>query len=131
MVKMLTTLMPEIPLEKPNHLLGIGDLESLQSCIPLGIDTFDSSYPTRAARHGLLLTKDGGVKIDRGSYADTFKPIEEGCSCWACTHFSLAYLRHLFKANELTAYTLATVHNLHFMVALMEDYRRKILMDQL
>jgi queuine tRNA-ribosyltransferase len=126
MVEMLTMLMPQLPLDKPNHLLGIGDLASLASCIPLGIDTFDSSYPTRAARHGLLLTKGGGLKVEKAAHAHDFGPVERDCTCWTCTHFSLAYLHHLFKANELTAYTLATVHNLHFMVELMKEYRKMI-----
>ena len=129
MVSMLTDLMPHLPTDFPNHLLGIGDLESLKQCVPLGIDTFDSSYPTRAARHGLLLTKEGGLKVIRGEMASQFGPIEKGCTCWTCQNFTLAYLHHLFKASELTAYTLATVHNLHFMVELMKGYREAILAE--
>jgi queuine tRNA-ribosyltransferase len=129
MVEMLTGLLPRLPDESPNHLLGIGDLESLEGCIPLGIDTFDSSYPTRAARHGLLLTQEGGIKVEKAVHANHFAPIEAECSCWTCQNFSLAYLHHLFKAKELTAYTLATVHNLHFMVELMRKYRAAILQD--
>ena len=131
MVKMLTALLPRLPKEKPNHLLGIGDLESLSQCIPLGIDTFDSSYPTRAARHGLLLTEEGGLKVGKGDNANHFAPIERECSCWTCQNFTLAYLHHLYKANELTFYTMATVHNLHFMVQLMRKYREAILEDRL
>jgi queuine tRNA-ribosyltransferase len=130
MVEMLSLLLPRLPEEKPNHLLGIGDLESLEQCIPLGIDTFDSSYPTRAARHGLLLTADGGIKVERGENANYFGPIEGDCSCWTCQNFTVGYLHHLFKARELTAYTLATVHNLHFMVELMRKYRAAILEDR-
>ncbi len=130
MVSMLHTTLPCLPEDKPNHLLGIGDLESLKQCIPIGIDTFDSSYPTRAARHGLLLTQEGGLKVSKAEHANCFGPIEHGCTCWTCQHFTLAYLHHLFKANELTAYTLASVHNLHFMVALMQSYREAILQDQ-
>jgi len=131
MIQMLGEAMPRLPKEKPNHLLGIGDLESLELCIPLGVDTFDSSYPTRAARHGMLLTQEGPLKAEKGQNANCFGPIEHCCSCWTCTHFSLAYLHHLFKARELTAYTLATVHNLHFMVELMKRYREAILSDQI
>ncbi len=104
-----------------------GDLESLSLCMPLGIDTFDSSYPTRAARHGHLLTQEGNLKVEKSEYANHFGPIEHGCDCWTCQNFTLAYLHHLFKAHELTAYTLATIHNLHFMVELMRDVREKIL----
>lgn len=130
MLEMLTMLLPKLPEEKPNHLLGIGDLESLELCLPLGIDTFDSSYPTRAARHGLLLTQQGGIKADRAEWAQYFSPIEKECTCSTCKSFSLAYLHHLFKAKEMTAYTLATIHNLHFMVDLMRKYRAAILEDQ-
>ncbi len=129
MIQMLTLLLPQLPLEKPNHLLGIGDLPSLEQCVPLGVDTFDSSYPTRAARHGFLLTAEGGIKAEKGENANYFAPIEQDCTCWTCQNFSLAYLHHLFKAKELTAYTLATVHNLHFMVELMRKYREAIFQD--
>ncbi|PIS02662.1 MAG: tRNA-guanine(34) transglycosylase [Chlamydiae bacterium CG10_big_fil_rev_8_21_14_0_10_42_34] len=129
MVEMLTTLLPRLPTDKPNHLLGIGDLESLKQCVPLGIDTFDSSYPTRAARHGMLLTQEGNIKVEKGENANHFAPIESNCTCWTCQNFTLAYLHHLFKAKELTAYSLASVHNLHFMVELMRKYREAILED--
>ncbi len=122
---------PLLPDEKPNHLLGIGDLPSIQELVPLGIDTFDSSYPTRAARHGMLLTKSGGVKINQRQYATCFEPIEKGCSCPTCQTHTLAYLHHLFKAREVTCLTLATIHNLHFMVELMASYREQILNDQI
>jgi len=126
MFEMLRSVLPEVPEAAPNHLLGIGDLESLEMCVPLGIDTFDSSYPTRAARHGLLLTKEGGVKAEMAGNANCFGPIEPDCSCWTCTHFSLGYLHHLFKAKEATAHILATVHNLHFMVERMRQFRDDI-----
>jgi queuine tRNA-ribosyltransferase len=129
MVEMLTQLLPSLPQEKPNHLLGIGDLESLSQCIPLGIDTFDSSYPTRAARHGMLLTEEGPLKVERAANLNHFAPIEQGCSCFTCQNFSLAYLHHLFKAKEMTGYTLATIHNLHFMICLMRKMRAAILED--
>lgn len=131
MVNMLTPLMPKLPKENPNHLLGIGDLESLKQCVPLGIDTFDSSYPTRAARHGLLLNDERGIKVGRGEFANHFAPIDGECKCWTCQNFTLAYLHHLYKAKELTFYTLATVHNLHYMVQLMEKYRQAILEDRI
>ena len=131
MINMLTQTIPEIPIEKPIHLLGIGDLESLHRCIPLGIDTFDSSYPTRAARHGLLLTQEGGIKAEKKEHANQFGPIEHGCTCFTCKHYTLAYLHHLFKARELTAYTLATIHNLHFMVKMMEELRASIFKDEI
>ena len=128
---MLVETLPRLPTECPNHLLGIGDLESLELSIPLGIDTFDSSYPTRAARHGVLLTKKGALKATKSSYADCFLPIEEGCTCSTCQNFSLSYIHHLFKAREAVCMTLASIHNLHFMIEKMKDYREKILRDEI
>ena len=123
--------MPEIPTDKPNHLLGIGDLESLEHCIKFGIDTFDSSHPTRCARHGLLFTSTGNQKILNSANRHAFEPIDKKCSCIVCQKYTRAYLHHLFKANELSGYTLASIHNLHFMVQLMANYRKKILNDEL
>ena len=120
-----------LPKEKPIHLLGIGDLNSIESCIPYGIDTFDSSYPTRAARHGILFTSKGVVNIMKAENANNFSPIDTSCQCPTCTRFSTAYLHHLFKAKELTSMSLATAHNLHFMVRLMQRYREQILNDQI
>lgn len=127
MFEVLRSTLSHLPIEKPNHLLGIGDLASIEMCIPMGIDTFDSSYPTRAARHGILLTQEGHVKIGKNSHAQMFSPPEKTCSCSTCSRFSLAYLHHLFKAKEVTYMILATIHNLHFMVQLMQRYRTKIL----
>jgi len=129
MVSMLTSLLPKLPDEAPNHLLGIADLESLKSCVPLGIDTFDSSYPTKAARHGTLLTKEGGLKITRGRHSGEFEPIEEDCTCYTCKNYTRAYIHHLFKAKEITSMILASIHNLHFMVDLMQNYRESIIKD--
>lgn len=131
LVDLIAYVRPLLPDEKPNHLLGIGDVDSLSNLIPLGIDTFDSSYPTRAARHGLLLTRSGGVKIDRTSYAKTFEPIEKGCTCPTCKRYTLAYIHHLFKAKEMTGLMLATLHNLHFMVKMMERVREEIYRDEI
>ena len=131
MMGMLTDVMPWIPADKPNHLLGIGDLYSIEQCVALGIDTFDSSHPTRAARHGTLFTHSGMVKIMNAKHKNNWQSIDPSCSCYTCTHYSLGYLQHLFKAKEMTGYTLATIHNLHFMVELMASYRTKILNDEI
>jgi len=131
MVEMLQFMMPHLPEDKPNHLLGIGDLASIEPIVQLGVDTFDSSHPTRCARHGLLFTTKGFVKIGHASNSILFEPIDTTCTCYTCQNFTRAYLHHLFKAAELSAYTLATIHNLHFMVQLMADYRNKILNDEI
>ncbi len=127
MFAMLTHMMPFLPEDKPNHLLGIGDLTSLEPCIKLGIDTMDSSHPTRCARHGLLFTNNGVIKILNACYEYAFPPLDPACTCYTCKHYTIAYLRHLFKAHELTAYSLATIHNLHFMMEKMASYRAAIL----
>lgn len=131
MFAMLAYTMPLIPTDKPNHLLGIGDLASLEQSIAYGVDTFDSSHPTRCARHGLLFTSTGNLSIESGINKNDFNPIDKHCTCFTCTHYTRAYVHHLFKAKELTGYTLATIHNLHFMVQLMSEYRHKILQDEL
>lgn len=131
MFELLKFTMPLLPTDKPNHLLGIGDLPSLQTCIEFGVDTFDSSHPTRCARHGLLFTFAGTKKILHASNKENFRPIEDGCTCPVCQRYTLAYIHHLYKAKEMVGYTLASIHNLHFMVQLMADYRRKILDGEL
>lgn len=131
MFDLLDLVVPQLPSEKPNHLLGIGDLKSLEEVIKRGIDTMDSSHPTRCARHGLLFSKQGGMKVLQSSNKNRFSAPIEGCDCFTCKHYTAAYLHHLFKASELTGYTLATIHNLHFMVNLMAEYRKKILENEL
>lgn len=126
MFELLQYTFPRLPEDKPNHLLGIADLQSIDECIPFGVDTFDSSYPTRSARHGVVFTQSGNLKLTKGSNATNFRPIEEECTCPTCQNYSIAYLHHLFKAKELTSMTLASIHNLHFMVNMMERYRQKI-----
>ncbi|MEM7175243.1 MAG: tRNA guanosine(34) transglycosylase Tgt [Chlamydiota bacterium] len=131
MVAMLTPTLLLLPKTAPNHLLGIADLESLEQCVPLGIDTFDSSYPTKAARHGTLLTKMGSLKIGHSTHRHAFIPLEPDCNCFTCQHYSRAYLHHLFKAKELSALTLASIHNLYFMVEKMRHYRNQIAADRI
>ena len=131
MFEMLRYVMPALPPEKPNHLLGIGDLKSLQQIITLGIDTFDSAYPTKCARHGLLFTSTGPERILGSRNRTDPNPIDPECACHTCANFSRAYLHHLFKAKELTAYTLATIHNLSYMLQLTAHYRQLILHDQI
>lgn len=131
MLNMLKNMMGYLPPDKPNHLLGIGDLPSLQPSIELGIDTFDSSHPTRCARHGLLFTQQGMLKILNERYRNDFSPLDPACSCYTCQHYSRAYIRHLFKAHELTVYYLTSLHNVHFMMRLMRQFRHDILENRI
>ncbi len=131
MVTMLTGMIDFLPPERPRHLLGIGDIPSLEETITLGIDTFDSSHPTKCARHGMLFTFNGFLKINNSRYRNFFEPIDKNCTCYTCTHYTVAYLRHLFKAYELTAYTLASIHNITFMMDYMRRKRAAILNDEI
>lgn len=131
METMLEYTIPALDPKRPRHLLGIGDIPSLEMAIPLGLDTFDSAYPTKAARHGMALAEKGAIKIDQGIYKDDPRALEEDCTCHTCKHYSRSYLHHLSKAKEMTLYTLMTIHNLHFMAKLMEKVREKILKDEI
>jgi queuine tRNA-ribosyltransferase len=130
MVGLVKDVMSWVPEDKPNHLLGIGDLWSIPRIVPLGVDTFDSSHPTRCARHGLLFTKHGTKRIAQGDNAKNFGPIENDCLCPTCKNYSVAYLHHLFKARETTWGLLSSIHNVAFMIRLMAEYREKILRDE-
>lgn len=129
-IKVLEYTMPNLPTTHPVHLLGIGDISSMSASIPYGVDTFDSSYPTRAARHGVALVKNGKMKLTRKCVSQFYEPIEEGCKCYTCQHYTVAYLHHLFKAHEMTALTLTSLHNLYIMVQWMRNIREEILQDK-
>jgi queuine tRNA-ribosyltransferase len=131
MFDLLNYTVPMLPENKPNHLLGIGDLKSVETCLKLGIDTMDSSHPTRTARHGLLFTKQGQLKILTAGNKNNFNSIEKDCHCYTCQNYTIAYLNHLFKSNEMTAYTLASIHNVYFMINLMKNYQILILENKI
>ncbi len=112
----------------PIHLLGVGDLESIERCIPAGIDTFDSSYPTKCARHGILLSHNGPINITRSTWKNVHEPVS---TVQPTASYSAAYLHHLFKAHEPIAHTLASIHNIAFMVQTMKTIREKILNNEI
>ncbi|KAG7342113.1 queuine tRNA-ribosyltransferase [Nitzschia inconspicua] len=117
---------------KPRHLLGIADEESIRNAVVRGIDTMDSCYPTRVARHGTILTREGSIKIKSGKFARSFgAKLDERCNCSTCTHYDRAYLWHLFKANEPIAVSLAAQHNIQYMSDLMSDIRQEIMDDKI
>jgi queuine tRNA-ribosyltransferase/7-cyano-7-deazaguanine tRNA-ribosyltransferase len=123
MERVLDWSIPALSENRPRHMLGIGEPEDLFRCVERGIDTFDCVAPTRHARRGLLLTADGPLTITKAAFREDDGPIDPSCSCPTCTTFSRAYLRHLFVAEELLAYTLATTHNLAFILGLMARIR--------
>jgi queuine tRNA-ribosyltransferase len=116
-----------LPEEKPRHLLGIGEPRDLFDAVEVGCDLFDCIAPTRMGRHGTLHTKDGRINIKNAKFVDDFSPIEQDCTCYTCTHHTKAYLAHLFRADEMTAATLASIHNLHFILRLVEKMRETII----
>ena len=118
-----TRLLPD---DAPRHLMGVGSPEDLTECVALGIDVFDCVLPTRIARNGALFTRDGRINIYTGRFKSLDGPPEQGCDCYTCLTFSAAYVHHLFKARELLAYRLATIHNLRFLLRLMEEMRLAI-----
>jgi len=127
LIELLHFTMPLIPREKPVHLLGIADLESLEGAVPTGVDTFDSCYPTRMARHGHLLTRQGRLKMPKRKYDMDYGPIDDECTCFTCQNHTRAYINHLLKAKEPVAGTLCTIHNLQFMNDRMKKFRQDIL----
>lgn len=116
-----------LPENKPRHLLGIGEPEDLFSAVEAGCDLFDCIAPTRMGRHGTLHTKDGRINIANAKFRDDFVPVDAECECYTCKNHTRAYLAHLFRSDEILASTLASVHNLHFIVKLVEDIRKSIL----
>ena len=130
MYDLLDEFMPYMPGEKPRYLMGVGTPDCLIEGVLRGVDMFDCVLATRIARNGTVLTKNGRLVIRNATYAEDFSPIEEGCGCYACRNFSRAYIRHLFKAGEITGARLASIHNLRFLLRLMEEIRDAIANDR-
>ena len=125
-VKWVNEILPE---EKPRHLLGIGEPEDLFMGVENGVDLFDCVTPTRLGRNGTIYTKNGKISITNTKYRDDFLPIEEDCECATCKGYSRAYIAHLFHGKEMLAGTLASIHNLYFIVNLVKKIRQSILDD--
>jgi queuine tRNA-ribosyltransferase len=132
-VKWVNEILPE---EKPRHLLGIGEPEDLFMGIENGVDLFDCVLPTRLGRNGTLYTKYGKIHIENAEYRSDWRPIEDDCGCSTClpnpdggVRYSRAYIAHLFRGKEMLAGTLASIHNLYFIVNLVKKIRESILDD--
>lgn len=115
-----------LPEDKPRYLMGVGTPADLVNCAKLGVDMFDCVMPTRNARNGCLFTRQGKLIIKNARYAQDPRPIDPECSCYTCRHYSRAYLRHLFVADELLAPRLNTIHNLHYYTDIMHMIRAAI-----
>ncbi len=124
---MLEVLEPELPDDRPRYLMGVGAPEDLVEGVARGVDMFDVVLPTRIARNGSLLTRRGRVNLRNAQYALLDAPADPECACPVCLTYSVAYLHHLFRCEELLVYRLATIHNLWFMTTLMAEIRRSIL----
>ena len=116
----------ELPENKPRHFLGIGEPDDLFVGVENGADTFDCVAPSRQARTGSVFTKDGRLNISNAPHKREFKPIEDDCTCYTCQNYTRAYISHLFRSKEMLASTLATIHNQHFIVGLVDQMRKTI-----
>jgi queuine tRNA-ribosyltransferase len=126
---MVNETIPFLPQDKPRYLMGIGSPEDIIEGVSRGIDLFDSALPTRVARNGALFTMQGRQNIRKAVYKTKEQPIDAECDCYTCRTFSVAYLHHLFKCEELLAYRLATIHNLRFITRLMQKIEDAIRQD--
>ncbi len=126
MYRMVAETAPVLPRNGPRYLMGVGTPEDLVEAVSHGIDLFDCVMPTRNARNGMLFTAAGRLVIKNSIYARDPRPVEEGCTCYTCRHFSRAYLRHLFVSKELLSYRLNTIHNVHFYLRTMEEIREAL-----
>jgi len=125
-VKWVNEVLPE---DKPRHLLGIGEPEDLFMGVENGVDLFDCVAPTRIARNGTLYTKNGKINMMNAQYVKDFTPVEDGCACYTCTKYTRAYVSHLYRAKEMLAGTLGSIHNVYFINKLVMDMRNAILND--
>jgi queuine tRNA-ribosyltransferase len=122
----LEGLAPALPAERPRYLMGVGTPADLVKAVARGMDMFDCVMPTRHARNGQLFTSEGALNIRNSGFRADTGPIDPACSCYACRHYSRSYLRHLQQCNEILGARLATIHNLHFYLALMARMRAAI-----
>ena len=131
MYDMLDKMMPFMPQNKPRYLMGVGSPDCLIEGVLRGVDMFDCVLATRVARNGTVFTHDGRVVVRNAKYAEDFSPLDPDCDCYACRNFSRAYIRHLFKAGEILALRLNSIHNIYFLTKMMEEMRAAIENDAL
>lgn len=115
-----------LPEQKPRYLMGVGSPDALLEGIALGVDMFDCVLPTREARHGRAMTRDGSVNLRNSRYTEDFSPLDEDCGCYCCRNFTKSYLRHLVISKEILGATLISIHNLYFLMSLMAGARDAI-----
>ena len=126
MYRIIDAVVPYLPQDKPIYLMGVGTPENILEAVSRGVDFFDCVLPARNGRHGHVFTKYGKINLMNAKFELDDSPIDEGCQCPACKHYTRAYIRHLFKAKEMLAMRLCVLHNLYFYNKLMEDIRNAI-----
>lgn len=131
MYHMIDYAIPYLPEDKPRYLMGVGDPIDIIEGVIRGVDMFDCVLPTRIARHGNAFTRNGKINIKNVKYKEDFTPIEENCDCYACKHYTKAYIRHLITCNETFGARLLSIHNVRFLIKLTEELRKAIEEDTL
>ena len=130
MFKMIKYTTPYLPFDKPRYLMGVGSPGAILDAIERGVDMFDCVLPTRIARHGTAMTSHGRIIIKNKEYERDFTPLDDNCDCYCCKNYTKAYLRHLFKANEMLGHRLMSIHNISFLVNLTTKAREAIKEDR-
>ena len=131
MYDMLEKMMPYMPENKPRYLMGVGSPDCLIEGVLRGVDMFDCVLATRVARNGTVFTHDGRLVVRNAKYAEDFTPLDPDCDCYACRNFTRGYIRHLFKAGEILALRLDSIHNIYFLTHMMTEIREAIEADAL
>jgi queuine tRNA-ribosyltransferase len=131
MLRILAHTAPQMPRDKPRYLMGVGTPEDIVEAVSQGIDMFDCVMPTRNARHGVLFTRTGDLRIKNAVHRNDPRPVDASCRCYACCNFSRAYVHHLMRCGEILGARLATLHNLTYYQDLMRDLRDAIAQDRL
>lgn len=126
MYRILEEVVPHLPTNKPTYLMGVGTPANILEAVDRGVDFFDCVYPSRNGRHGHVYTNHGKLNLFNAKYELDNRPIEEGCQCPACKHYSRAYIRHLLKAKEMLGMRFCVLHNLYFYNTMMEEIREAI-----
>ena len=129
-VEMIDYAVEELPFNKPRYLMGVGAVNDLLEGVARNVDMFDCVLPTRIARHGTLMTSQGRINIKKQQYRMDFSPLDPNCDCYCCKNYTKAYLHHLFRCNEGLGQRLMSIHNLRFLLSLMEQIRTAIKEDR-
>ena len=131
MNRVLTSLTPHMPADKPRYLMGVGSPDALIDSVIRGVDMFDCVLATRIARNGTCMTRDGRLVVKNAKYSRDFTPIDPTCDCYTCRNYTRAYVRHLIKTDETFGLRLTSLHNTHFLLQVMREVRQAIMDDNL